>query len=156
MKLFLVREGKGNSMTDFSVTAKTTFTEVCRCACSCSSCYPGKQKPSTFLIWFINTKMFQPQQNPITWGAAQARGPFEGKGREEAFPFCSEEIEVQRDWDPDRNVGVCPLEGKPNPSSTWVWFFQTIHTPQLTLSVSSNLNLPYMKTQGGKHFTIPF
>lgn len=61
--------------------------------------------------------MFQPQQNPITWGAAQAHGPFEGKGREEACPFCSEEIEVQK-TETDRDVGVCPLEGKPNPSST--------------------------------------
>lgn len=57
-------------------------------------------------------------------------------------------------------MGACPPEGKPNPSSTylcsWGWYCQTIHTLQVTLSVPNNLNLPYTKTQGGRHFTIPF
>lgn len=54
---------------DTSRTGKTTYTEVCRCAFSCSS---------TFFIYFyvLTSRHSNPKQDPITWGAAQALSPF--------------------------------------------------------------------------------
>jgi len=99
------KRGKGEfNDRDCSVTAKTTFTEVCRCVVFLAA--QLSQGTTAFyafdLFLFTNIKMFQPKAESHYTGRSTSTkscpqdGMFEEKGKEEACPFCSEEDSVLR------------------------------------------------------------
>lgn len=146
-------------MTDCSVTKKTKFTQVCRCAfCfSYNLPFPGITR-SVFI--FINMKTFQPKAElHFTGCSRRAYSPVPGavhlKGKEKKrFAHLQCRKRGTDSWEPGMKMDAHLWEGKPDPLPTLLWYFQANCNPKCSHFGIQQPKPALQKDLGRRHFTI--